>query len=129
MEPWEQEWAGKMIKPLKNDAGRESVKEAQKTLHTYRGTRFVVSLPSEYYAPESAAKSNQPGDKIIRQNRLRQQVRIDKLVEALKQAGEWFGEYAEAHEKEGDTEKRMRNIERQAFCIEAIAKIEETGNG
>lgn len=52
---------------------------------------------------------------------------VRQLVEAIEQVGKWFGEYADSHEKKGDSEKCIRNVARKAYCLAALTVAKQSG--
>ncbi len=42
------------------------------------------------------------------------------LAASLGQCGKWFMDYYEGHLKKGNMDKAYRNLERAAFCLNAV---------
>lgn len=50
--------------------------------------------------------------------------RVERLEAALRQAGDWFAEYARGHLEKGADEKAQRNTERMHACYRTVALSE-----
>jgi hypothetical protein len=109
-----------MLNAINNATGEGYSEEELEAIDLYASAIHSAFPPDQSDRIENL--QNVVIDCILLKNKIKDQ--RDKLLETLKQAAQWFGEYADHHQKKGDTEKCMRNAARQTICLDAIKKVE-----